>query len=125
MSTNIYSVASGGYERLVQADSHLVAMGIALGADDHFAGAKEIMVTRKDDVLRAKGGEGKVVKSVPQKVQAPKGMVLASTLAAELDMTMEGLRYRMRKLRITGQRIAGNGRPLAFTMKEADKLGEK
>jgi hypothetical protein len=59
---------------------------------------------------------------IGEKPAAPKGMVLVSVLATELDMTHEGIKYRMKKHGIKGVRVAGSGRPLAVTQKEADKL---
>lgn len=121
MSTRLYSVAASNHERLADATDAAEALRLVLAEDDFFADQKEIVVSRRDDVLRV-SGKPKAAKAAPE-TAAPKGMVLVSLLADELGMTLEGIKYRMKKHGIKGQRIAGSGRPLAVTQKDADKLG--
>jgi hypothetical protein len=120
MSNHLYSVGANGRDRLVMADDPMSALRLALADDAELATAKDIMLSRRDDVLR--GASKPRALPIGEKPAAPKGMVLVSVLAAELDMTHEGIKYRMKKHGIKGVRVAGSGRPLAVTQKDADKL---
>ncbi len=122
MSTQLYSVGANGRDRLVMAEDHLSALKLALADDGELAEAKDIMVSRRDDVLGIGRAKKARAASQDEKISLPKGMVLVSQLAEELDMTHEGIKYRMKKHGIKGVRMAGSGRPLAVTQKEADRL---
>ena len=122
MSTQLYSVGANGRDRLVMADDHVSALKLALADDGELADARDIMVSRRDDVL----GIGRAKKAraarTEEKMALPKGMVLVSQLAEELDMSAEGIKYRMKKHGIKGVRTAGHGRPMAVASKDADRL---
>ncbi len=123
MKENLYSVAASGHERLVMAGDPGKALIWCLANDDVIAEADAIVITLRKDLVRLSAGTR--LKARSEEVPAATGgadHVQLKELAEPLGLTPEGVRYRVKKLRLKTVRLDQHGRPLAVSRRDAERL---